>query len=229
MQCDQRVLTGAVGWLGAILTGAGEGLLHYAPAGFGDPVAYHFFTLIPERRIFAGHFLSIFAGPLYLIGYYHIYRMLEPAPRQWRLAVLLTGWYSFFVGIAWLGSRAYLAILAQAEAQAHGETLEVLQALLEKAAFLNENILTVTRLGVLAISVMLPIIILRGQTQYPRWFVWINPILLVLLSFLLYLVVPPIGSFLMPIAMNAAHVVFFSLSTWIAWHLARQEQTPSET
>ena len=43
-----------------------------------------------------------------------------------------------------------------------------------------------------------------------------NPILLLLLSFVVYVIAPSVGKYVMPIALNVAFFIFFSLSTWIA-------------
>jgi hypothetical protein len=45
---------------------------------------------------------------------------------------------------------------------------------------------------------------------------WLNPILLIVLSFLVYALVPAIGKYLMPIALNVAFFILFSASIAIA-------------
>ena len=78
----------------------------------------------------------------------------------------------------------------------------------------NPHLIDVTglRIGVLGLSGIFVWLVASGQTGYPRWFAAFNPILLVLASFLIYFIVPAIGGYLMPIAMNVAHFILFSVS-----------------
>ena len=210
-------LAGFIGILGALLGGLGECALHYSASGYANADTYRFFVDVSPWRLTTGHFLSIFAIPLYFVGYWHFYERLKPAPTWVRLTILLLGLYAFTLGDAWLGSRVYLAQLAQArgiaETAGDATTVKLLSSLLAQASFYNENILIGVRLGVLAISILYVVFVLRGQTSYPRWMALLNPILLVVAAFILYVAIPPIGGIFMPVAMNFAHVLFFSAST----------------
>jgi hypothetical protein len=211
------VIAGFIGILGALLGGIGECALHYSASGYADAATYRFFVEIAPWRLSLGHFLSIFAIPLYFSGYWHLYERLKPAPQWARLTILLLGLYAFTLGDAWLGSRVYLAQLAQARAVAESAgdaaTSKLLSTLLAQASFYNENILIGVRAGVLVISILYVVFVLRGQTSYPRWMAVLNPILLVIAAFILYVALPPIGGVFMPVAMNFAHVIFFAAST----------------
>jgi hypothetical protein len=205
---------GLVGALASVLVGAAEFSLHFTPSlNYGGP-QYEFFLGTSSERLMFGHFLAIFAGPLYFVGYWHLFQRLKPASEKARLMLLGLGCYSFGIGTAWIGSRVYLAILIQArEAAVNEAAREQIAALLEQASFYNETILSVLRIGVLALSAIFVWLIATGQTGYPRWFAALNPILLVLVSFLIYFLAPQIGGYLMPIAMNVAHFVIFGVST----------------
>jgi hypothetical protein len=43
-----------------------------------------------------------------------------------------------------------------------------------------------------------------------------TPIVLLAAIFASYFLVPSVGVYLLPAAMNVAHVIFFGLSTWVA-------------
>lgn len=216
------LLAGWLGVLGALLGGLGECALHYSQSGYADAETYRFFIQVAPWRLTVGHFLAVFTIPLYFAGYWHLYERLRPAPQWARLSVLLLGLYAFTLGDVWLGSRVYLAQLAQALAAAEStgapEPVRVLSGLLAQASFYNENILIGVRLGVLGISLLYAVFVLRGRTSYPRWMAALNPILLVALAFLLYLAAPPVGGILMPVAMNFAHLVFFTASVIVPDH-----------
>ena len=96
--------------------------------------------------------------------------------------------------------------------EANAAAREQIVVLLERASFYNETILIGLRLGVLALSVIFVWLVASGRSGYPRWFAALNPILVVLGCFLIYFLVPAIGGYLMPIAMNVAHFVLFGTS-----------------
>lgn len=219
------LLAGLLGLLGALLGGLGECALHYSQSGYAGAETYRFFVQVAPWRLTLGHFLSVFSIPLYFAGYWHLYERLRPAPQWARLCILLLGLYAFTLGDVWLGSRVYLAQLAQALAAAEStgaqESARTLSGLLSQASYYNENILIGVRLGVLGISLLYAVLVLRGQTGYPRWMAALNPILLVALAFLLYLAAPSVGGILMPVAMNFAHLLFFTASVIVSDRGAR--------
>ncbi|MEP3479582.1 MAG: DUF6796 family protein [Fuerstiella sp.] len=206
-------VAGLLGLQGSVLVGAAEFSLHFTPTmDYGGP-QYEFFLQTSAQRLTFGHFLAIFAAPLYFAGYWHLFQRLKPAPQKARLLLLGLGIYSFAIGSVWIGSRVYPAILIQArEAAANEAAKEQISCLLETASFYNETILVGLRIGVLALSAVFIWIVSTGRSSYPRWFAAFNPILLVLVSFLIYFVAPSIGGYLMPIAMNVAHFVLFGVS-----------------
>lgn len=206
-------IAGLFGLLASVLVGAAEFSLHFTPTmDYGGP-QYEFFLQTSVPRLTFGHFLAIFSAPFYFAGYWHLFQRLKPASEKARLILLGLGIYSFAIGSVWIGSRVYPAILIQArEAAANPAAKEQIACLLEAASFYNETILIGLRLGVLALSAVFIWIVSTGRSSYPRWFAAFNPILLVLVSFLIYFVAPSIGGYLMPIAMNVAHFVLFSVS-----------------
>jgi hypothetical protein len=204
---------GLVGLLAAVLVGAAEFSLHFTPSlNYGGP-EYEFFLCTSAQRLTFGHFVSIFVAPLYFVGYWHLFQRLKPAPEKARLLLMMLGIYSFAVGAVWIGSRVYPAILIQArEAAVNEPAKRQIAELLQRASFYNETILIGLRIGVLALSAVFVWIVASGKSGYPRWFAAFNPILLVVVSFLIYFLVPSIGGYLMPIAMNVAHFILFGVS-----------------
>ncbi len=69
---------------------------------------------------------------------------------------------------------------------------------------------------VLIVSLLLIYGIVSGRSPYPRWLAAVTPIVVLAAVFLLYSVAPGIGVYLLPAAMNVAHLVFFFFSTWAA-------------
>jgi len=117
--------------------------------------------------------------------------------------------YGMSVGAVWLGSRVYLAKIAKL---AYASENIVFKDLLSDFAFFNETLLWATRVSVLVGSLFLVYLILRSKTDFPKYMALFSPIFGVIYCFLIFLLLPSIGQYLMPIAMNVAFFIFFSLS-----------------
>ena len=203
------IFTGVIGLLGAILTGAGEFILHYdSMARFGSD--FEFFAGISDERSSLGHFVAVLGAPLYLVGCWHINLMLRPANERWANIAFFVAAYGFVVGIVWIGSRASISALINAPLLADAEYLIGLYV------YRYETLLQVIRKAVLVLSVILITLTLSGRSHYPKWMAALNPILLIIACFVVYLVAPVIGKYLMPIALNVAFSIFFVASILIA-------------
>ncbi len=200
-------ITGIFGVLGAILVGAGEYLLHYDPLARFSEGGYTFMQGSLQGRVTIGHFLGVFGAVLYPIGCYHLYLMLRSGSEKIAVLVAGLGTISFFIGAVWIGSRANISALMQHD---QGDT-STLIALYELR---YETLLQVVRLGMLLLSILFIVIVLKGNTFYRKWMALCNPITLIVLAFLVYFIVPSIGIHLMPIALNVAFFILFSLSIY---------------
>ncbi len=203
-----RTITGILGLIGAITVGAGEFLLHFDSLARYSASEYLFMADISDGRLNVGHFLAVFGIPLYFFGCWHIYQMLRPAGERVAYTIFLVASFGFFLGGVWISSRASIASLMH-----YPELLEQTNLV---ALYVSryEVLLQGIRLTTLALSITLIVKILTGRTRYPKWMALFNPIVLILGSFAVYLTVPAIGKFVMPIALNVAFAIFFSISLW---------------
>jgi hypothetical protein len=208
---DKRLImiTGQVGLLAAMLVGIGEFLLHYdSLARYTDTFA--FFNGVTRERATIGHFFGVLGAPLYVVGAYHIYLMLRPANET---AARIAGFvmaYGCIVGAVWIGSRATAVELVAAGG------IEEQLALYELR---YESLLQVVRAAVLVLSVIFIWLCVTGRSHYPRMMAVLNPIFLIIVSFIIFFTVPSIGKFMMPIALNVAYFVMFSVSLFVASNL----------
>ena len=201
--------TGVAGLIGAILTGAGEFILHFDTlARFGTE--YAFFTDISPQRTTLGHFVGVLGAPLYVVGCWHIRLMLQPASERWSLIAFWVAAYGFVVGVVWIGSRASISALINAPVSP-----DILN-LISLYDLRYETLLQIIRTTVLLMSLIYITLTLTGRSHYPKWMAALNPILLIIGSFLIYLVAPDIGKYLMPIALNVAFFIFFMASLLIS-------------
>jgi len=209
----ELVITGILGLTAAILVGIGEDMLQFIVGGdYADP-SYAYFGKIDPNSQTMGHFISVLAAPLYLVGYWHLSRMLEPASKRWSLIFFLVGAYAFVVGTAWMGGRINLALTVH-EIQAGNAGLT---GLLEKIAAHNEPLINVPRVAMVLLSIIWVPLILTGKTRYPKIMVLANPAIILGSIFSLYFSVPAIGVYILPAALNVTHFVIFSLSLWFAF------------
>jgi len=209
MTKSKVVSAGMLGLLAAVLTGAGEFVLHFdALARFGTE--YEFFKGISDQRSTLGHFVAVLGAPLYIVGCWHIRKMLAPASEYWSLIAYLVAAYGFIVGLVWIGSRASISALANVP-----EMVDV-SHLITLYDFRYETLLQIIRITVLVLSAIYVWLTMTGHSHYPKWMAWLNPILLTVASFVVYALAPAVGKYLMPIALNIAFAVFFVASTTIA-------------
>ncbi len=202
------ITTGAIGLLGAMLTGVGEFILHFdALSRFSEN---QFFLGISAERTNWGHFIGVLGAPLYLLGCWHIYLMLRPANPRWSLVAFFVMAYGFLVGIVWIGSRASISALINVPTSPEIERLIALYDLR------YETLLQVIRFAVVILSVIFVWLTLTGRSHYPKWMAILNPILLIVASFVIFAIAPELGKYLMPIALNVAFGVFFIASISIA-------------
>ncbi|MGI9292756.1 MAG: DUF6796 family protein, partial [Pseudomonadales bacterium] len=184
------LLTGIIGLLAAVLTGAGEFILHFdSLARFSTD--YEFFTGISDQRSTIGHFIGVIGAPLYLVGCWHIQLMLSPANNRWSMIAFCIAAYGFAVGAIWMGSRASISALVNVPVT---DDIGHLIALYE---FRYETLLQIIRVSVLMLSAVYICLTLSGRSHYPKWMAALNPILLLLASFIVYAIAPSFGKYLM--------------------------------
>ncbi|MEP3784586.1 DUF6796 family protein [Ascidiaceihabitans sp.] len=210
MTDKQRIMiTGQIGLLAAVLVGVGEFLLHYDTlARYTDTFA--FFNGVTRERATIGHFFGVLGAPLYVVGAVHIYLMLRPANETAARIAGLVMAYGCIVGAVWIGSRASAVELVAAGG------IEEQLALYELR---YESLLQVVRGAVLALSVIFIWLCVTGNSHYPRKMAVLNPIFLIIVSFIIFFTVPAVGNFMMPIALNVAYFVMFSVSLIVASNL----------
>ena len=201
----------AAGWaglLGAFLVGFGEFTLQFTPkGGLEDLTDYLYFNDISAQRLSRGHFLSVLSAPLYLLGYWFLSKQLEPAHKWASTVFFLLGAYAFTMGTAWIGQRFFLA--STVHEIASGTDIKPLLTLF---AAHNEPFVNILRVAMAAVSILWIWLILTGKTHFPKWMAIFSPLVLLILMFAALLT--PIGNYVAPIAMNAAHFILFAIALW---------------
>ncbi len=215
----QLVWTGLAATVGAFLVGIGEFTFQYSPRGGYEGHDYLYFIDVSHARLTIGHFLGVLVAPIYMVGYWHVARMLQPAGRLHAALVFGLGVYAFAIGNVWLGGRVNLALVVQSRENASAEQQEMLGNLLQDISAHNEPLINIVRVLVLVISIVSALAIWSGKAHYPKWSIAFLPIVLLVAIFTTYAIVPTIGLWLLPAAMNIAHFIFFGISSWVAFNL----------
>jgi len=217
MTYNPIIIAGFVGIFASILVGIGEGLLHGSVESYSTNNPYAFMVHISERRLVLGHFIAVLAVPFYLVGYWHVYKMLTPQGGAFATVITAAACYGFIIGMIWIGSRAMIGSIAHLQDALGVEQAALIDPLVPKYQLLMESLLQVIRITTLLFSVGFVYLVLQGNTLYPTWIVFFNPFVILVLVFLTFFFLPSIGKFIMPIAMNVAQFVFFSASLIAAY------------
>ncbi|MEP6342428.1 MAG: DUF6796 family protein [Maricaulaceae bacterium] len=201
-------LAGIAGCLGAILVGIGEFSLQFTlKGGIEDVSDYLYFNDVTAERLSFGHFIAVLSAPLYMLGYWHLSKKLEPAGPKQAKAFFLIGAYAFAVGTAWIGQRFFLG--ATVHEIAAGQDIKPLLTLFSEH---NEPFVNVLRVAMVIVSILWIKLILSGKSAFPKWMAIFSPIALLALMATLYFTGTKIGLYVFPVAMNAAHFIVFALA-----------------
>lgn len=214
---QQIVLAGYIGLLASILVGVGEFSLHFDVLGRFEG-QYEFMKGIEASRSSFGHFIGVLAAPLYIVGYWHIMKMLEPANKIFARVAFAVMSYGIIMGAVWIGSRASISAIMNDDAVASMASLISLYDLR------YETLLQITRVAALIFSAIFVWLTLSGRSYYPKWMAIFNPLILILASFAIFVIAPSIGVYLMPIALNVAFAILFAISIYIAHNLKKEEK-----
>ena len=201
------IITGIIGLLAAIFVGVGEFLLHFDPLARFSESSYEFMLAASDQHQTIGHFFGSLAAPFYVVGCWHIYLMLKPANKTIAFIAFLIGSFGFMVGSEWISSRASIGAIMHL--QQSGVELE---SLIQLYQLRYENLLTIIRVTTLLLSLLFIGLVLTGRSHYRKWQAIFSPIVLLLTSFLIYVISPNIGKYLMPIALNVGFGLFFIMS-----------------
>lgn len=193
---------GLMGLIGAIGVGIGEFLLHYSSNGYADPSTFGFLKNIRQERSFLGHFIAVYSFPLYFLGFCHVGMLLSTAHKTWAKVYAQASIYIFSLGGIWIGSRALLTVLVK------NQSIDALEAY----TLLVESLLLALRIGVVLISILFAVLVYSKKTILPRWVAFTNQATLLLFVFLVFFIFPSAGNYLVPTAMNVAHILFFSIT-----------------
>jgi hypothetical protein len=199
-----------IGLIASILVGIWEFLLHYSPKVLEIGGSIEFLAAVPVQNLVIWHFFVLVWIPLYFIGYYHLYLMLRGWGEKMSKLFFCIWILAFLCWGIWIASRGFIGQIVHMKDSFSPEMFTFIES---QYLFYFENLLNVLRYLIFVVSGLFIYLISTWKTNYPKLMILFNPILLLLLVFI-SLAVPMIWKFLVPIALNVAHFVLFSVSLY---------------
>ncbi|MBS1840235.1 MAG: hypothetical protein JSS69_01485 [Acidobacteria bacterium] len=211
-----RRFAGIAGLLGALLFFAGDMLFC---GHLGSGANFHQGMLDTVRhaslaRLYAGGLVGPVAACLCVLGFWHVYRNVNP-PRRFLAKFMLV----CFAVLMIFGSAVHALWTAKGLAMqnCYGSDDAGCRALLPA---INSYWSLAYNLGAapgyLAAILLIGFVIL-GKSRYPRWTVLANPAFLILLSPLAEQIPAPLGAILVGGSANLAIAFFFLISILTTW------------
>lgn len=157
-------------------------------------------------RIITG-FYGVLLFPFTLIAMIHLYLALKPAGIWYSLPPVILCGVGYLWGAVFHGALAYQLAIYQS-----GEITPLLAETLS-ALFVP---LRVGFISIIFLSMIwLFVSIWKGKSRYPKWMMWVSPLIFLLIfRGLTYFSPPIIVGILVPAGNNIAAVLFLSISTW---------------
>lgn len=179
----------------------------------------------PYPEVVAGHYLAILGIPLGIFGLWQVYRAIKPAGDWLPRFVWFLGVWGFVVGTVFHASYAFVIAGIQADAgtDALDPMLARFGAVFEPVGFLLVAAMTA------ALAALFYTVAFR-ETLYPRWFAFVNPLIIQAVTAGVALAAPEaVRIFLIVTAYNLSVLTMFVVSTAVLWNAEVTAEPPIQT
>lgn len=202
--------TGLIGIASAALMVCADLVLLFAPLPASDYNVARAALTISESRIIVGDYVGLLAIPFVLVGMYHIYLGLRVAGRWYALVPVSLLSFSYVIAESF---HRTVSVVVLASREAQPQFLELIRRHFLLPLWL---ILTVSAV---AGWLFLLVAIWSGRTSYPRWVVWVSPLVVSVFLQLFARVGPPaVTGALLPAGYTLATLLFLVVSTSVLWN-----------
>jgi hypothetical protein len=227
-------LAGVLAVAAAVAWAVSDLLLLYAPgrpddpvlARYGDAINRNASTLVAVStdRLLWGSLLGVLTGPLYLLGYWHVYQGIKPAGRWLALPSFLLLAYGNAMAPFIHGSVVFVGETLRTLTAVDPADQDRLFALFEFQSHIvrgMSNVMMAT--GVIG-SLGFAVAVGKGGTFYPRWMALFNPaVVLVVVMGSGHVLPSAVSAVVSPASLNIASFIFYSLSTALLWNAGREK------
>ena len=87
-----------------------------------------------------------------------------------------------------------------------------------------ETLLTFLLIIYVLNSILFVFTILQGRTFYPKWMAFLNPALLILFFYSIYIFAPSFGKYIYPSTIHIVYFIILSTSTWVIYQHRLKER-----
>jgi len=222
-------ITGLLALAGAFLYAVGDVLLLAGKANLEDyPKLKPFAKLLsdsermvvlPPNRMIWGALLGVFATPLVLAGFWQVYRGLNGANSSLTLATGLLFATASVIGAFVHGTFYFMGEYIQALNKVEDGSQPVIADMIAR----HRKVLIVTYAPVIILiviaSALFSILVASGQTAFPVWMAWINPVTMTIAWLIIKRILPQfVRDWTEGAGFNIAYLVFFTCTTIALWN-----------
>ena len=222
-------IAGLLALAGAFLYAVGDVLLLAGKANLEDyPKLKPFAKLLsdsermvvlPPNRMIWGALLGVFATPLVLAGFWQVYRGLNGANSSLTLATGLLFATASVIGAFVHGTFYFMGEYIQALNKVEDGSQPVIADMIAR----HRKVLIVTYAPVIILiviaSALFSILVASGQTAFPVWMAWINPVTMTIAWLIIKRILPQfVRDWTEGAGFNIAYLVFFTCTTIALWN-----------
>ncbi len=222
-------ITGLLAILGATLYAVGDVLLLAGKADLKDyPKLQPFAKLLSDaekmvalshKRMIWGALLGVFATPLVLLGYWQVHQGLGGGTNWLALATVGLPGIGSVIGAFVHGTFYYMGEYVQALNQVEEKSQAVIAGMIER----HKKVLIISYapllIFIIIASVMFSILIASGDTHFPVWMAWINPLTMTIAWLVLKRILPQfVRNWTEGASFNIAFMAFFTCTTLTLWN-----------
>lgn len=221
---------GIIAFVGALLYAIGDVLLLASKVNLDEyPKLKPFAKLLSDaekmvvlssNRMIWGALLGVFATPLVLLGFWQIYQGLSGA-NFWAVltTVSLFGCASV-IGAFVHGTFYYMGEYVQALNLVEEKSQDVIAKMIER----HKKVLIITyapvMIFILIASILFSILVYSGNTLFPTWLAFINPVTMTITWMLIKRILPSfVHDATEGAGFNIAYMAFFACTTISLWNI----------
>ncbi|HEX6270358.1 MAG TPA: DUF6796 family protein [Anaerolineales bacterium] len=222
-------ITGLLALLGALLYAIGDVLLLASKVNVENyPKLKPFAKLLSDaekmvvlspNRMIWGALLGVFATPLVLAGFWQVYNGLNGANESLTLATGLLFAVASIIGAFVHGTFYYMGEYVQALNKVDDGSQLVIADMIAR----HRKVLIVTYAPVIILiligSILFSILVASGETAFPVWMAWINPVTMTIAWLIVKRILPQfVRDWTEGAGFNIAYLVFFAGTTITLWN-----------
>lgn len=223
-------LTGILAIIGAFIYAVGDVLLLASKMNLDDyPKLKPFAKLLSDaekmvvlspNRMIWGALLGVFGTPLVVAGYWQIYQGLGGANETGVLATISLFGCASIIGAFVHGTFYYMGEYVQALNQVDEKSQDVIAKMIER----HKKVLIISyapvMIFVIIASILFSILVYSGETAFPIWIAFVNPVIMTIAWLLIKKILPNVMRDVTEGAgFNIAYIAFFICTTISLWNI----------